>query len=457
MKTIILMSCIFMISLNTFTYSAEIRKFNKYDDNYNFVIQGSYCYNSGDSIIYYGYLKSIDPKLLTPYFNLFLYYDNEFTKISIEDIVHDTIGTTNFMMSFLKDMDNNFWFGFDGGGLYKLSESGITAYDSLIKANSITQINSLLFDDKGDLWIHSNVNLYKWDGKTMEQNYAGGKDWYFNPTFIGSGYGLHQIGNKIFFQNMKQTLSYFDMVEKKVDTVSFYPYFKSDEYVLGPRVFVDNCFYLTYYLNNIVHFGKYDGKTFTNLDSYLDLINDGNPLDKLINFAIDKDKNFYFKILAGNGFSKNDSIYVVDKDMNKTSIYYRNIGLSGEITLNHAIKLSNGEVYLSSGFEGFLIITNPTSVETPTNWLFMNRLYPNPAHDRFSIDFGVEPSNLENMKVSIYDYLGRTPGDLNPEINYDSSTGKGTIACVAGSFPKGMYIVVISNGSYNKTMTLFLN
>ena len=445
-----------MISLNTFTYSAEIRKFNKYDDNYNFRIQNR-CDSFGDSIFFYGHLADIHPDSLTPYFYLFMYYNNEFTKISIEEIVHDTIGTTNFIMNFLKDKDNNFWFGFDGGGLYKLSESGITAYDSLIKANSITQINSLLFDDIGDLWIHSNANIYKWDGNIMEQHVEASINWYFNPIAFGGSGGLNLIKEKIYFTNMKLTLSYYDMKEKKVDTVSFYPYFKGDEYRIGQRVFFENNIYFSYYLNNIVHFGKYDGEIFTNIDSYLDLINDGNPLDNLINFAIDKDKNFYFKILAGNGFPKNDSIYVVDKDMNKTSIYYRDIGLSGEITLNHAIKLSNGEVYLSSGFEGFLIITNPTSVETPTNWLFMNRLYPNPAHDRFSIDFGVEPSNLENMKVNIYDYLGRTPGELNPDIMYDSSTGKGTIHCQAGNLPKGMYIVVISNGSYNKTMTLFLN
>lgn len=84
-------------------------------------------------------------------------------------------------------------------------------------------------------------------------------------------------------------------------------------------------------------------------------------------------------------------------------------------------------------------------------------IYPNPAHDRFSIEFMVEPVNPGSMKVEIYDYLGRSAGELNPEIVYDSSTGKGTMRCDAGNLPKGMYIIVLSNGKYNKSMTLFLN
>ena len=84
-------------------------------------------------------------------------------------------------------------------------------------------------------------------------------------------------------------------------------------------------------------------------------------------------------------------------------------------------------------------------------------IYPNPARDRFSIDFVVELANPGSMKVEIYDYLGRSAGDINPEILYDSSTGKGTMRCDAGNLPKGMYIIVLSNGKYQRTMTLFLN
>ena len=103
------------------------------------------------------------------------------------------------------------------------------------------------------------------------------------------------------------------------------------------------------------------------------------------------------------------------------------------------------------------VISKPTSVETPANLFFLKGIRPNPASSIFNIDFGVEPMNIGNMKVEIYDYLGRSPGILTPEIVYDSATGNGTMKCEAGNLPKGMYIVVLSNGNYKRVMTLFLN
>ncbi len=69
-----------------------------------------------------------------------------------------------------------------------------------------------------------------------------------------------------------------------------------------------------------------------------------------------------------------------------------------------------------------LFATNPASVETPANLLFLKGIRPNPASGIFNIDFGIEQMNIGNMKVEIYDYLGRSPGILTPEIVYDSST-----------------------------------
>ena len=227
MKKLFLFSCLFILINISYSNSIEIRKFNKYDDNHYFDINGVHCYNFGDSIIFYGLYRHNNPDSLNPQFCLFTYHNNELKRIAIDEINHDTTKSLLFLMGFIKDEENNYWFGFDIGGLYKMSETGITAYDSLSKSNSINQINSLLYDDKGDIWIHSNANLFRWDGNIMEQVIAPSSsqdDWYFIPQFLGNGHGLRQIGNKVYFQNMKGTLAYYDMVEKKVDTVSFYPY-----------------------------------------------------------------------------------------------------------------------------------------------------------------------------------------------------------------------------------------
>ena len=456
MKYVILASCICLILINTISYSVEIKKFNKYDDNYIFKINGAHCYNFEDTIIFYGQLQHISPDSLYPQFCLFMYHNYEFKRIGIEDIIQDSINSSLYMMGFIRDNENNYWFGFDGGGLYKISKTGITAFDSLLKANSIEQINSLLYDYNGVIWIHSNSNLFRWDGITMEKVIAASKNRYFIPPFIGNGYGLRQIGSKIYFQNMMQTLSYYDMEEKIVDTVSFYPYFKSDEYLIGPRVFINNCFFFMYYLDNVVHFGKFDGDNFTNFDFYLDLINDGEPLSIRTDLAVDKEMNFYFKINSGNGFPKNDSIYIVDENMQKTSLYYKNLGLKNEITITQVFTLSNGDVYMPVDSDGFLIITNPTTVEAPKNWIFMNKLYPNPARDRIRVDFGVEPVNLSSTKLEIYDYLGRLALETNPEVEYNSSTGRGTMTCDISKLHTGFYIAVLTNGKYKRSTPLFV-
>jgi hypothetical protein len=86
----------------------------------------------------------------------------------------------------------------------------------------------------------------------------------------------------------------------------------------------------------------------------------------------------------------------------------------------------------------------------------MNKLYPNPAKDKINIDFGVEPINLNNTKVEIYDYLGRSAAELNPEVIYDSNTGRGTMTCDISKLRSGYYITVLTNGKYSRSMPLFV-
>jgi len=453
-KSCLLISLFFILS-SSMCFSAEIKIFDKFDDNHRISIRGAYCYNFGDTIIFYGNLWNNSKDSIMKDLYLFYYYNNHFIKFGLHEIIQDTLVSYNYLTGFLKDKDNSFWFSFNGGGLYKQTGTKFTVYDSLIKANSIKQIDAMTVDNDGNLFIKSNAKLLVYDGKDCKLLIDGASHKYFHP--YPSGGKLHKIDDKIYFINHMITLAYYDIKEKKVDTVSFYKNIKSSNYQISDFKLYDESLYFIYTNNDeAFHFAKYDGNQFTNLDFYFNLLNDGKPMKNFVNLAFDKNKNLYVKIHSSDT-PNGDSIFVIDKDLNKTSINYRNIGLKSEITISHAITLSNGEVYLPNGYEGFLIITNPTSVETPSNQLFMNRLYPNPARDRFSIDFGVEPVNLGSMKVEIYDYLGRSAGELNPEIVYDSSTGNGTMKCEAGNLPKGMYIVVLSNGKYNRTMTLFLN
>ncbi len=88
--------------------------------------------------------------------------------------------------------------------------------------------------------------------------------------------------------------------------------------------------------------------------------------------------------------------------------------------------------------------------------LFDLQLYPNPARTKINIDFGVEPINLSNTKIEIYDYLGRYATELKPEVTYDSGTGRGTMTCDISNLRSGYYIAVLTNGKNTRSMPLFI-
>ncbi len=73
-------------------------------------------------------------------------------------------------------------------------------------------------------------------------------------------------------------------------------------------------------------------------------------------------------------------------------------------------------------------------------------LYPNPAKTNVSIDFIVEPENLPNVKVELYNLTGILQSKLDYSVDYNNSNGQGTINCNIENIPNGYYIITIDNG-----------
>ena len=453
MKVIIKLLLIIFLKINVL--AIDLEQFNKIDNNFYFKITNKECINIGDSIIFYGYSESIiqDPKIYSKFY-LFIYHDNILKSIPVEQITNDSFNIPLMINKFFKDKDNNLWFSFDKG-LFKLENDSIINFSSKLEENSINTVNSFLIDENQDLWIHSNANIYKWDDTSFVQKVFASKNMYLSPE-IFKGDGIQKIGDKIYFKNMMKTLSYYDITNDFVDTISFYPNFKSDGYIISGLYSYENNLYIAYKLGNVAHFAKYDGEQFVNLDNYIDLINDGNILTSNFNFAIDAKQNFYFKINAGNGNPKNDSLYVVDINMKKASYFYKNILLNNELALKYAITLSNNNVYLPSAGAGFLVLKQTTSVESPTNWLFLENIYPNPSKNTINIEFGIEPSNLSKLKVKMFNYLGTQYKILCPDIYYEPNSGKGRMTCNISFLNPGYYFVALSNEKYSKVLPLIV-
>lgn len=458
MKTVIIL-ILFVLSW-LYLEAYEIKLINEMNSDYWCYLENSKGnFQFGDSIIFYAFVdkkEGIEAGRLS----VLCLHKNKITEIGS---IVKLNGNNNFynsgLIAFVKDKGNNFWIGMNNSGLHKLNASGeLISYNWLLKENGINEFNSILNDEEDNLWLHGNVRIFKWNGAKIEKVVDNNADRKLTPAF-GVQNTLCKIKNRIYFLSMDNTLAFYNINEKKVDSVCFKQFINKCNLNISNYYLKNNKIYFTYKLDTITHFASYDGENLTDLDHYFSLIN--NDFFQKYNFAlaVDQSKTIYFHFVSSYEpftHTLSDTIYSIDTNLITRKYLYKYL-LKNAFTLKNVFNLSTGELLLPVQGEGFLVITNPTSVETPTNHMFMKRVYPNPAEETFSVDFAVEPVNLLKMKIELYDFLGRSHGNLNPEIIYDSSTGKGTMKCDASFFPKGMYIITLSNGTYKQAMNLFLN
>ncbi len=84
-------------------------------------------------------------------------------------------------------------------------------------------------------------------------------------------------------------------------------------------------------------------------------------------------------------------------------------------------------------------------------------LYPNPAKTNVSIDFIVEPENLPNVTVELYNLTGILQSKLDYTVDYNDSNGQGTLNCNIENIPNGYYIIVIDNGKRKGAKPFIVN
>ena len=109
----------------------------------------------------------------------------------------------------------------------------------------------------------------------------------------------------------------------------------------------------------------------------------------------------------------------------------------------------SGIVIATSRFEGFFVlaptmITFPTSTETPeTAHLEISPIFPNPVVHQTR--FTLQPATTEQIRVDVYDILGRRVATLYNAVVSAGSTRE--IAFDRGSLPSGTYYVRVSGES----------
>ena len=451
------------------TYNAnteEIRYIHKIANEEYFTVQGSYAEQFGDSIMFWSFFEypKTDSSIVkdSTYFDFFLmtYYDDKFDSIPIKSIKNEIVGNYTYLSQIVEDKKGDLIFGFKGGGLYRISNGEIVHYDSLVKALNIKAINSLAIGEKNELYIQYNAKILKVQENDVTTLSDATSEYYKQPHY-SKFCNFNMIGSKIFFLNFSGAISYFDTktgIFDSLSIISHYPNIKSsytiniesafDKYLNIIIVTVDEGkFYCRYYQETGV-IEKLDIVFENYLPNYFTTSMFGTV-------AFDKMKNTYFTIADPNYF---DTLYVLTME-NKIIKYLlvdENWPYHGGFSLKCIMTKSNGDVIIPAGRGLFVIPAEGTSVEAPKNLIFLKNLYPNPARDRIRIDFGVEPVNLSSTKLEIYDYLGRLTLETNTEVEYNSSTGNGTMTCDISKLHTGFYIAVLTNGKYKRSTPLFV-
>ncbi len=106
---------------------------------------------------------------------------------------------------------------------------------------------------------------------------------------------------------------------------------------------------------------------------------------------------------------------------------------------------------------GFLFWEEKTPASVILNDENNTHVYPNPAKSNISIDFIVEPENLPNLKVELYNLTGILQSKLDYSVDYNDANGQGTLNCNIENIPNGYYIITIDNGKRKVAKPFIVN
>jgi len=389
------------------------------------------------------------------------YYNGKFDSLGKKKIIGETLGNYTYLAQIIKGNYGDIVFGFAGGALYKLSNGEIIRYDSLIKALNIKKINALAIDNSNDLYIQNLNKILKFANDKVDTIVDGSVDKYYQPHPFQIR-KLFFIGNNLYYGNFNDGLACYNTQTKTIDTVPLHDNLTalingfSSFYIVSQ---FEDYFNLVLKTNSgLNHFARFYPETnkVELLDYIMNIATSENlPNNKLFYQGFDKNKNCY---LYFQDDSLLDSFYVVssDQSIKRYCTSLDSVPYHGGYDISKPSVLSNGDVIIPASRGLFVIPAEGTSVEAPKNLLFMRNLYPNPARDRIRVDFAVESVNLSSTKLEIYDYLGRLALETNPEVEYNSSNGRGTMTCDISQLRAGYYIVVLTNGKFSRAAPLFV-
>ncbi len=413
----------------------------------------------GDHVVFANFWQSPQASGPSPYIFIMENYKIrafEGAKIIIKELEKNPNDFFSSINDVKIDSKNNLWMIATNGRFLKYDWNEFTVIDYIKdKYGKTINGNSLEIDENDNIYIHTNkINLIKYDGKDfVELEYDTTN--YDNVPYSFGVQNLKLINTKIYFVNLNNKIGYYDLEQNKYEKLDLSSILPDNNYFIISFKKYDNKLFFTFLRNEKVYYYKYDNEKFENLDYISKLL----PVDlKFNNHVIQYCENGYKYFNIQDSINYN-TIYQIDTN-NKVSIIDfsdNNKKYNNRMSIDGAYLQTNGSILLPDLEGGFLILQNPSSVETPLNVVFINNIYPNPAKTNVSIDFIVEPENLPNISVELYNLTGILQSKLVYNVDYNDSNGQASLNCNIENIANGYYIIVIDNGKRKEAKPFIVN
>jgi hypothetical protein len=330
------------------------------------------------------------------------------------------------------------------------------------------------------LYKHSNGDIYISNGYKLDlMKYDGFKyDTIVSPLSDEEIYikgkspltKLVGIGNRLYFRTILADLAYLDFETQEYhylflkDTII--KNFLTDEELLPLAKPIirdlqkyDEVLFLK--LHDILRnsFFFYDGNNIEKVELDRDLISPNDSSYQIHNIFIDSKLRKWCYIPTQRTlyepYDRKDHYFIIDRDYNYFRIELEKYGF--QITLFSGLhEFSNGTTYLNIN-EGFLV-DDPLGVSVTESIpsFFMHKVRPNPFKDRAQVEITATRAAIDNMKVEIFDYLGKSIRQIEPFITYQPITGLATLELETDGIRPGYYYLVLTDHNDKRTMPIMI-
>ena len=398
-----------------------------------------------------------------------IYYHNKYLRFSKQELgINDLNGLTLNDALHCNKNKNELWLAtkyglliYDGEKWYFNNE-----FSKFLKDSTV---NSFYKDTNGNIYINLNTpSLIFYDGTHFIKLDNTGDPWQ------GPCPGTKMIGynDRIYYVTITYDIGYYDIKSKTYNVTGLRKLIDSlyvEKITPTKKCYIQTSILL---LKNKIYF------TVTNVKREKMFSYDGTNLE-IDNFIADGIlKNDTLIIISQLYFDSKGRKWVevtAQKDINdKYSIHpyhfvidsnnqYKTINIYDYDTTMHGIsglhEFSNGLIYCGFMLLGFLV-EDPLglSVEevNSTPSFFLTTVKPNPFKNKTRVEIVGTQKAIDNMKVEIFDYLGKSIRKLEPFIIYYPSTGNATLDLETEGILPGFYYLVLNDGNDTRTMPIIV-